>query len=163
AALLALLRKDTVARPVHPRDIRVQVESDAQLIGDEPEIHSAFSNLVDNAAKYTPAEGSLEMRWWVDDDGGHFAVSDTGMGLPARAHSGLAPSSNYCVSLDIIHNSIIRKKYLAPVSRERNTARGPWRRSVAKQELQGRMAGSKPTRAGRTSARTLFLSNVHLG
>jgi two-component system phosphate regulon sensor histidine kinase PhoR len=37
---------------------------------------------VDNAAKYTPAEGSLEMRWWVDEDGGHFAVSDTGMGIP---------------------------------------------------------------------------------
>ena len=82
AALLALLRKDTLARAVHPRDVRVRVDSDARLIGDEPEIHSAFSNLVDNAAKYTPAEGSLEMRWWVDEDGGHFAVSDTGMGIP---------------------------------------------------------------------------------
>jgi two-component system phosphate regulon sensor histidine kinase PhoR len=82
AALLALLRKDTLARAVHPRDVRVRVDSDAHLIGDEPEIHSAFSNLVDNAAKYTPAEGSLEMRWWVDEDGGHFAVSDTGMGIP---------------------------------------------------------------------------------
>ncbi len=81
-ALLALLRKDTLARPVHPRDVRVRVDSDARLIGDEPEIHSAFSNLVDNAAKFTPAEGSLEMRWWVDEDGGHFAVSDTGMGIP---------------------------------------------------------------------------------
>ena len=29
----------------------------ARLLGDEPEIHSAFSNLVDNAAKYTPASG----------------------------------------------------------------------------------------------------------
>src|SRR5580692_9052639 len=82
AALLALLRKDTVARAVHPREVRVHMDCDAQLIGDEPEIHSAFSNLVDNAAKYTPAEGSLEMRWWVDEDGGHFAVSDTGMGIP---------------------------------------------------------------------------------
>jgi len=82
AALLGLLRKDTLARAVHPRDVRVRVDSDARLIGDEPEIHSAFSNLVDNAAKYTPAEGSLEMRWWVDEDGGHFAVSDTGMGIP---------------------------------------------------------------------------------
>ncbi|HEX4649546.1 MAG TPA: phosphate regulon sensor histidine kinase PhoR [Steroidobacteraceae bacterium] len=82
AALLALLRKDTVARPVHPREVRVRVESDAQLVGVEPEIHSAFSNLVDNAAKYTPPEGSLEMRWWVDEDGGHFAVSDTGFGIP---------------------------------------------------------------------------------
>jgi two-component system phosphate regulon sensor histidine kinase PhoR len=82
AALMALLRKDVLARAVHPREVRVRVDSPAQLNGDEPEIHSAFSNLVDNAAKYTPAEGSLEMRWWVDEDGGHFAVTDTGMGIP---------------------------------------------------------------------------------
>jgi len=82
AALMALLRKDVLARAVHPRAVRVRVNSPAQLHGDEPEIHSAFSNLVDNAAKYTPAEGSLEMRWWVDEDGGHFAVTDTGMGIP---------------------------------------------------------------------------------
>ena len=81
AAILALLRKDVLARPQHPRDVRVRVDSVAQLVGDEPEIHSAFSNLVDNAAKYTPPEGSLEMRWWVDEDGAHFAVSDTGMGI----------------------------------------------------------------------------------
>jgi len=82
AALMALLRKDVLARAVHPREVRVRVDSPAQLNGDEPEIHSAFSNLVDNAAKYTPAEGALEMRWWVDEDGGHFAVTDTGMGIP---------------------------------------------------------------------------------
>ncbi len=81
-AMLALLRKDVLARPIRPRDVRVRIDSVAQLIGDEPEIHSAFSNLVDNAAKYTPPEGSIEMRWWVDEDGGHFAVSDTGMGIP---------------------------------------------------------------------------------
>ncbi|HXY76455.1 MAG TPA: phosphate regulon sensor histidine kinase PhoR [Steroidobacteraceae bacterium] len=84
APLLALLRKDVLARPVHPRDVRVRVDSDAQLLGDEPEIHAAFSNLVDNAAKYTPAEGSVEMRWWTDEDGGHLAVSDTGIGIPAE-------------------------------------------------------------------------------
>jgi two-component system phosphate regulon sensor histidine kinase PhoR len=81
AALLSLLRKDVLARPEHPRDVRVRIDSAAELMGDEPEIHSAFSNLVDNAAKYTPSEGSLEMRWWVDEDGAHFAVSDTGMGI----------------------------------------------------------------------------------
>jgi len=82
AALLALLRKDVLARPVHPRDVQVRIESTAQLLGDEPEIHSAFSNLVDNAAKFTPAEGRLEMRWWVDEDGAHFSVADTGLGIP---------------------------------------------------------------------------------
>ena len=55
----------------------MRIDSHAQLIGDEPEIHSAFSNLVDNAAKYTPAEGSIEMRWWVDEEGGHFARRPT--------------------------------------------------------------------------------------
>jgi two-component system, OmpR family, phosphate regulon sensor histidine kinase PhoR len=83
-ALLALLRKDVLARPVRPRDLRVRIDSVAELLGDEPEIHSAFSNLVDNAAKYTPPEGSIEMRWWVDEDGGHFSVTDTGMGIPAE-------------------------------------------------------------------------------
>ena len=82
AALAALLRKDVLARPVHPKDVRVKVESQSRLLGDEPEIHSAFSNLVDNAAKYTGADGALEIRWSVDEDGGHFAVSDTGIGIP---------------------------------------------------------------------------------
>ena len=82
--LLSMLRKDVIARPVHPRDIKIRIDSEAQLLGDEPEIHSAFSNLVDNAAKYTPAEGSIEMRWWVDGEGAHFSVTDTGMGIPSE-------------------------------------------------------------------------------
>jgi two-component system phosphate regulon sensor histidine kinase PhoR len=83
-ALMSMLRKDVLARPTHPRDVRARVDSEAHLMGDEPEIHSAFSNLVDNAAKYTSPEGSIEMRWWVDDEGAHFSVTDTGMGIPAE-------------------------------------------------------------------------------
>jgi len=83
-ALLALLRKDVLARAVHPHQVRVNIESAARLLGDEPEIHSAFSNLVDNAAKYTPPEGSIEMRWWTDETGAHFAVTDTGPGIPSE-------------------------------------------------------------------------------
>lgn len=81
AALLAQLRQDVLARPVHPAEVQLQVESAQQLLGDPAQIHSAFGNLVDNAAKYTPPSGSIAIRWWSDPDGGHLAVTDTGIGI----------------------------------------------------------------------------------
>src|SRR5450631_48155 len=83
-ALMAMLRKDVLARGEHPRDVNIRVDSAAQLLGRESEVHSAFSNLVDNAAKYTPAQGSIEMRWCTDTEGGHFSVTDTGIGIQAE-------------------------------------------------------------------------------
>jgi len=84
AGMAALLRKDVLARPTHPRQVEVSIESGASLIGEEAMVQSAFSNLVDNAAKYTPPEGSVHIRWWTDVDGGHFSVRDTGPGIPAE-------------------------------------------------------------------------------
>ncbi|HTT04022.1 MAG TPA: phosphate regulon sensor histidine kinase PhoR [Steroidobacteraceae bacterium] len=83
-ALMAQLRQDVLARSLHP-SIAVDADSRALLLGEELQIHSAFANLVDNAAKYTPPDGSVHIRWWTDQDGGHFAVSDTGIGIP-REH-----------------------------------------------------------------------------
>ncbi len=84
AAMASLLRKDVLARPTHPRLVELSIESDASLLGDEAMVQSAFSNLVDNAAKYTPSDGSMLIRWWTDADGGHFLVRDTGPGIPAE-------------------------------------------------------------------------------
>ncbi len=85
AAICAVLRKDVLARPVHP-EIAVQVLTDAQLLGDESELLSAFSNLVDNAAKYTPPTGSINVCWQLDAAGhARFEVSDTGPRHCARA------------------------------------------------------------------------------
>jgi two-component system phosphate regulon sensor histidine kinase PhoR len=84
AAMAALLRKDVLARPNHPRTVEVSIDSSATLIGDEAMVQSAFSNLVDNAAKYTPADGSMFIRWWTGEDGGHFSVRDTGPGIPSE-------------------------------------------------------------------------------
>jgi two-component system phosphate regulon sensor histidine kinase PhoR len=81
SGMASMLRKDVLARPVHPRQVDVAIESGAQLIGDEAMVQSAFSNLVDNAAKYTPPEGSMQIRWWTDEEGGHFSVRDTGPGI----------------------------------------------------------------------------------
>ncbi len=83
AALMSMLRKDVLARTEHPQEVRLRVESAAMLTGNESEIHSAFSNLVDNAAKYTPPTGSIEIGWSVDEEGAHFCVTDTGIGIHA--------------------------------------------------------------------------------
>jgi two-component system phosphate regulon sensor histidine kinase PhoR len=80
-ALMSMLRKDVLARAEHPGEVRLSVESDAMLTGNESEIHSAFSNLVDNAAKYTASTGSITIGWRVDEEGGHFSVTDTGIGI----------------------------------------------------------------------------------
>ena len=84
AAMAALLRKDVLARATHPRNVELAMDSDARLQGDEAMVQSAFSNLVDNAAKYTPSEGSMLIRWWTDGEGAHFSVRDTGPGIPAE-------------------------------------------------------------------------------
>ncbi|MGE0436367.1 MAG: phosphate regulon sensor histidine kinase PhoR [Steroidobacteraceae bacterium] len=85
AAMLALLRKDVLARPQHPAQVTLSIDTGDRLRGDEVEVHSAFANLVDNAAKYTPADGRVELRWWADAQGAHFSVTDTGPGIPADA------------------------------------------------------------------------------
>jgi two-component system phosphate regulon sensor histidine kinase PhoR len=82
-ALMAQLRRDVLARSVHPEQVLVRADSNFKLLGEDELIHSAFANLVDNAAKYTPSGGSLQMRWWTDDQGGHFSVVDTGIGIAA--------------------------------------------------------------------------------
>ena len=64
--------------------ISLEVAPGSRLKGNEAELHSAFSNLVFNAVKYTPAQGSIRIRWWSDQLGGHLSVEDTGIGIEAR-------------------------------------------------------------------------------
>ena len=81
AGMLAMLRKEVLALPSRPKDVVLKLDSSAKLLGEEAEVHSAFSNLIANAVKYTSPEGMIEVRWWTDPAGGHFAVSDTGIGI----------------------------------------------------------------------------------
>lgn len=49
--------------------------------GDEHQLRSAFSNLIFNAVKYTPAGGSIKVLWFTDGEGGHLSIKDTGAGI----------------------------------------------------------------------------------
>ena len=54
------------------------------LRGNQRELYSAFSNLVFNAVQHTPAHGVIRLRWYADNDGAHFSVSDNGPGIAAE-------------------------------------------------------------------------------
>ena len=83
--MLALIRKEALARPEPPGEFVLRLESDAFILGAETELHSIFHNLVSNAVKYTPAGGRIEVRYWDDPAGAHVSVQDTGIGI-APAH-----------------------------------------------------------------------------
>ena len=60
------------------------VREDCRLLGSAAELHSAFSNLVSNAVRYTPEGGAVRLAWRLADGGGVFSVSDSGIGIEAR-------------------------------------------------------------------------------
>ncbi len=65
--------------------IELEVDSGTGLAGAEGELHSAFSNLVINALRYTPQGGTVSVSWATDGLGGAiFKVSDDGIGIDEK-------------------------------------------------------------------------------
>jgi len=61
--------------------IELNVDGSLCLKGREPELYSAFSNLVFNAIRYTPAGGLITIRWEASDGEAVFSVEDSGVGI----------------------------------------------------------------------------------
>jgi two-component system phosphate regulon sensor histidine kinase PhoR len=57
-------------------------EDPVAVWGDEEAIEQILDNLLDNAVKYTPEGGRIEVRWRVEDGQVLLEVSDTGIGIP---------------------------------------------------------------------------------
>jgi two-component system phosphate regulon sensor histidine kinase PhoR len=80
--MLKLIAHEFGAARERPQ-VRLELATDAALLGNESELHSIFHNLVSNAVRFTPASGTVDMRWRLNDDGSAvFEVSDTGIGIP---------------------------------------------------------------------------------
>lgn len=85
APLLESLRQEGQAISHGRHAISVQSSTDADLRGSARDLHSAFSNLVSNAARYTPSGGRIVIGWAASADGGAvFSVRDSGLGIPAQ-------------------------------------------------------------------------------
>lgn len=84
-ALLANLRREAEGLSQGRHMISLVRTCEADLRGSTDYLHSAFSNLVSNAVRYTPEGGRIEISWQaMPDGGGRFAVTDTGYGIPAE-------------------------------------------------------------------------------
>ncbi|MCC5860388.1 MAG: phosphate regulon sensor histidine kinase PhoR [Gammaproteobacteria bacterium] len=80
--MLGQLHRDALARRERPGELELRLETPALVRGEEQELHSVFSNLLNNALRFTPADGRIECRWWQDERGLHFSLTDTGIGIP---------------------------------------------------------------------------------
>ncbi|EQD38514.1 phosphate regulon sensor protein PhoR, partial [mine drainage metagenome] len=132
APLLATLRREAEALSQGRHRITLEVETPADLYGSLKDLHSACSNLVSNAVRYTPSGGSIRIRWERLADGrGAFSVIDTGYGIP-RTTSAASPSASTA--------------YPQPLARQRRYRAG----TVHRQARAGHAPGAHrdPQRAG---------------
>ena len=100
ASMLAAIRDNA---EVFGKDKNQTITLDANrklnLIGDNDELTSLFSNLVNNAVRYTPLEGEIKIRWYEQGDQAVFSVADTGPGIE-REHIGHLTERFYRVDSD---------------------------------------------------------------
>ncbi|HYT47943.1 MAG TPA: phosphate regulon sensor histidine kinase PhoR [Burkholderiales bacterium] len=84
ASLLERLRADAEALSGGRHAISLHGSPSVDLAGADSELSSAFSNLVSNAIRYTPAGGKVRLVWRDGPDGASFSVEDTGLGIASE-------------------------------------------------------------------------------
>ena len=83
--LIALVKNDAEALSQGHHALNFEIASPCNLMGEEREVLSAFSNLVSNAIRYTPDVGAITAKWAVNNQGqGEFSVTDTGPGIASE-------------------------------------------------------------------------------
>ena len=87
--IVALAKDAIVARAALAADKSIDLglarETPAVVTGDPASLGILLSNLIDNALRYTPRGGRIDVSVERDEDGVTLSVADTGPGIPAEA------------------------------------------------------------------------------
>ncbi|MEQ1534479.1 MAG: phosphate regulon sensor histidine kinase PhoR [Burkholderiaceae bacterium] len=76
---------DAVTKSNVIENLIFEIQPNLELAGSQSELLSAMCNLVNNAVRYTPAEGRISVSLQVSDRGGAvFSVADTGSGIASE-------------------------------------------------------------------------------
>jgi len=85
AKLLKIVQSDALglgqALSKAKHKIHLNADPTLNLNGSQNELQSAFSNLVNNAVRYTPNDGDIFIRWGMQNEIPVFSVRDTGIGI----------------------------------------------------------------------------------
>jgi len=84
APMLETLRREAEALSHGKHRVALEDEGHVDLLGSPKDLHSAFSNLVSNAVRYTPDGGTITIAWRRKPTGAEYSVTDTGYGIPAE-------------------------------------------------------------------------------
>lgn len=83
-AVIALSLQDVIQLANEKRiDVGLSASATAMVMGDQNEIRILFKNLLDNAIRYTPSGGSVDIALDSADGRVVLEVKDTGPGIPA--------------------------------------------------------------------------------
>jgi two-component system phosphate regulon sensor histidine kinase PhoR len=83
--LLITLRREAEALSQGRHTLTIEDTAGCDLTGSGKELHSAFSNLVSNAIRYTPTGGTVQIRFArTAEAGAVLSVQDSGYGIPAQ-------------------------------------------------------------------------------
>lgn len=61
--------------------VYLSVETQTSIMGDEQELRSAITNLINNALKYSPEDTPVTVRWYENNDTCILSVEDQGEGI----------------------------------------------------------------------------------
>jgi two-component system phosphate regulon sensor histidine kinase PhoR len=79
-SVLTRIENDAKAFSAGKHTITLDCE-DINVMGNESELNSAFSNLIFNAVKYTPEGGNVDIKCCQNKKGIYFSVTDNGLGI----------------------------------------------------------------------------------
>ncbi|WP_018151135.1 phosphate regulon sensor histidine kinase PhoR [Leeia oryzae] len=79
--LVEILAHETRSLSGGKHTISIEMECTDWLNGNPDELHSALGNLASNAVRYTPAGGSITLKWAKQGDDVVFSVKDSGIGI----------------------------------------------------------------------------------
>jgi len=78
---LHLIVQEAQALSCGQHQFEMHVNENLLLLGNQPELRSAFSNLIFNAVRHTPAGTRIQIEWCNTANGAVFVVEDSGPGI----------------------------------------------------------------------------------